>query len=140
MHTASGDDTFYTGYLNKEGQKHGVGKIIYVSSNEYQGEFVRGLKSGKGRFHYASNDSIYEGDWLKDLKNGYGIQNWINGAKYDGYWKDNLKDGEATMIFEDGNTYVGPWRRDKMHGIHQVTKNGNTTTIEYRDHKFVRTL
>ena len=100
--------------------------------------FKSGLKEGKGRFHYASNNSIYEGLWKTDLKEGLGKQTWENGAWYDGGWKANKKDGQATMVFEDGNTYIGPWKEDKMNGIHKVTKNGATETIEYNMHKFVK--
>ena len=35
LQTSSGDDTFYTGYLDGNNRKHGPGKIIYISSNEY---------------------------------------------------------------------------------------------------------
>ena len=117
LKTASGDDTFYTGYLDPKGSKHGPGRIIYISSNEYQGSFDRGLKSGIGMFHYASNDSIYKGQWSQDLKNGKGKQVWTNGAWYDGDWKDNFKDGNGVIVFEDGNKYVGPWKKDKMNGV-----------------------
>ena len=91
-------------------------------------------------FHYASNDSVYKGEWKADQKNGIGKQTWTNGAWYDGNWKDNFKEGEGVIVFEDGNKYVGPWKKDKMNGIFKVTKQGITETIEYQDHKFKRRI
>ena len=138
LNTASGDETFYTGYLNEKNVKDGVGRIIYISGNEYQGMFKNGLKEGKGRFHYASNDSVYEGMWKTDLKEGLGKQTWNNGSWYDGNFVANKKKGQGTIVFGDGNKYVGPWDNDLMNGVFQVTKNGKTETIEYKDHKFVK--
>jgi len=33
---------------------------------------------------------VYEGNWVSDKANGFGIYIHVNGAKYEGLWKDDL--------------------------------------------------
>ena len=33
---------------------------------------------------------MFEGEWVCDKANGYGVYTHINGAKYEGLWKDDL--------------------------------------------------
>jgi hypothetical protein len=38
----------------------------------YEGELKLGAKSGKGHYYYV-NGNYFEGEWLRDRKNGYGV-------------------------------------------------------------------
>ena len=38
---------------------------------------------------------MYEGEWLDDQANGYGIYVAYNGTKYEGQWKDDLQHGQG---------------------------------------------
>jgi hypothetical protein len=33
---------------------------------------------------------VYEGEWVDDKANGYGVYVHVNGAKYEGNWKNDL--------------------------------------------------
>jgi hypothetical protein len=33
---------------------------------------------------------VFEGEWLDDKANGYGVYVHQNGARYEGEWKDDL--------------------------------------------------
>lgn len=59
--------------------QHGIGQHIwflhrvagsqYPMRNMYDGEFVRGLRHGWGIFYYA-NGARYEGQWENNMKHG----------------------------------------------------------------------
>ena len=50
---------------------HGNVKYIYKNGNEYEGEFLYGVKKGKGTFK-ETNKYIFEGNWDNDLPCGVG--------------------------------------------------------------------
>ena len=41
---------------------------------------------------------MFDGEWLDDKANGYGVYVHINGAKYEGHWKDDLQDGFGKIV------------------------------------------
>ncbi|XP_047232322.1 radial spoke head 10 homolog B isoform X3 [Girardinichthys multiradiatus] len=65
----------------KNGIQHGLGTYIwilkrvngsqYAQSNQYQGEFFKGRRHGKGTFYYAGG-AIYTGEWRNNKKHGKG--------------------------------------------------------------------
>ena len=34
------------------------------------------------------NGAIYEGEWFNGLRDGKGLQKWLDGSCYDGHWVD----------------------------------------------------
>jgi hypothetical protein len=55
---------------------------------EYSGFFEGGWKNGQGSLFTA--DSKYEGNFVKDLKDGYGEEFGLkNGITYKGLWKND---------------------------------------------------
>ena len=46
----------------------------------------------RGEVHFKDG-ATYTGQWLGNMKHGYGVQVWKDGAKYEGYWKDNKAHG-----------------------------------------------
>ena len=46
---------------------------LKIFANKYIGEFKEGKRNGVGLFYY-SNGEIYVGEWLNDLKHGFGLQ------------------------------------------------------------------
>jgi hypothetical protein len=41
------------------------------------------------------NGAKYEGEWIKDtdIRDGRGIQIWLDGSRYEGYWRNNKANG-----------------------------------------------
>lgn len=61
---------------------------------------------------YANGD-IYEGSWLNDLKQGYGIIEKKNGDKYYGNWNIGMKEGQGYYYYSStGKIYLGEWHED----------------------------
>eukprot|EP00439_Symbiodinium_sp_Y106_P023696 s5432_g2.t3 len=71
---SDGDSTFlYCGHWEAD-EMHGEGEL-HCSDGVYRGQFVNGLREGKGRFEYArSKDTLsyYEGEWEEDQPQGIG--------------------------------------------------------------------
>ena len=66
-----------------------VNKIKLKSLNiyivRYEGEFVQGLKHGKGKLFFP-NGSIYEGEFKANYQDGYGVYYFAKGKVYTGNW------------------------------------------------------
>ena len=63
------DGSYYEGEFSKL-LPHGKGQMKYKNGNDYKGQFHYGLKDGFGRFYDNRDNSLYEGDFKKDLFNG----------------------------------------------------------------------
>ena len=48
------------------------------------------------------------------MRNGYGVQRWIDGSKYEGEWKDNMANGKGKLYHSDGDIYEGDWMDDRV--------------------------
>ena len=72
------------------------------------------MKHGKGvwKKHKDANKhpGSYEGEYLYDKKNGFGVFKWASGNVYEGYYVDDERNGRGTMIWTDGSKYVGEWK------------------------------
>jgi len=95
----------------KSGQRgtiYWVGKSIIGEDGQPTGAHTKGAS--------------YNGEWVADRKNGYGVQVFPNGQKYEGQWGDGLRNGEGTLWVPVGKAgklrklYVGGWKDDKRHG------------------------
>ena len=40
--------------------------------------------------------NTYDGEFVRGLREGYGIYYYANGARYEGEWKDNMKCGKVS--------------------------------------------
>jgi len=56
------------------------------------------MQHGKGCEKWADSGSIFTGDFVEGLRNGFGI--WVHdGKRYEGNWVNNMMDGFGTMEF-----------------------------------------
>lgn len=64
------------------------------------------------------NGAKYDGEWNVEtnLRDGKGVQLWVDGSKYEGYWKNDKANGRGRLIHSDGDVYEGDWVDDKSHG------------------------
>ena len=63
--------------------------------NLYEGEELNGIPHGTGTMLYVNGD-YYRGEWVSGLKEGRGIQNnFEENTRYEGEWKKNLPNGEG---------------------------------------------
>lgn len=64
------------------------------------------------------NGARYEGEWNEatNMRDGRGVQTWVDGSLYEGFWKNDKANGQGRLIHADGDVYEGEWRDDKAHG------------------------
>jgi len=80
-----------------------------------------------------ANGEVYEGEWLEDKANGYGVHTHLDGATYSGDWKNDLQHGKGNLLkyrkfikkkicwkgvekWPDGSRYEGQFFEGKKHG------------------------
>lgn len=90
---------------------------------------------GKGVLSYASGKPAYDGDWVDDKFEGFGIlynenpeplyqpydfrdfdyveEYW---TKYEGQFKDDNKEGYGTLYLSNGEKFVGTFYKDFVNG------------------------
>lgn len=102
--------------------RHGKGKLIHPSSNN---------DSETGR-------EKYEGDWVDDKMQGYGVYTYPNGDYYIGEFFDNKHHGFGQYFFTDGSKYEGQWENHKFHGTGKYTDiNGSEWQGEFRNGEYM---
>lgn len=126
----------YIGDVDENGLPHGKGVKRYkqqsygkwlgyqVCYKEYKGDWVHGVKSGKGEMDCYKNGHgtiKYSGNWERDLPNGKGKATHYGGVTnmtYVGEFKDGLRHGfgKFTESWDKGTfppvKYEGEWRED----------------------------
>ena len=50
----------------------GIGRIIYLNGDKYEGEFKNDMAEGYG-FEYFSNGNKYIGEFINRVREGFGI-------------------------------------------------------------------
>ncbi|XP_049758788.1 radial spoke head 10 homolog B isoform X1 [Elephas maximus indicus] len=113
------DGSTYEGEV-VNGMRNGFG--IFKCSTQpvsYIGHWCQGKRHGKGSIYYNQDGtSWYEGDWVYNIKKGWGIRCYKSGNIYEGQWEDNVRHGEGRMRWLTTNEeYTGQWERGIQNGF-----------------------
>jgi len=111
-------DKYIGEFIN--GIKNGKGILHYNKNNEcersrYKGDFKDGKLEGKGILFWNNGDR-YEGDFKNDKAEGKGIYYFVNGDRYEGDSKDGESDGKGIYYYKNGDRYEGDFKYDKSEG------------------------
>jgi len=110
-----GSELAYKGQW-KSGRFNGYGHLKYKNGSEYIGQFVDGVKHGKG-WYSSSSGYEYEGDWLKGKQSGAAKIQYKNGDVYTGEVKDSLRDGFGELYqVSSTRNFKGCWDKDNLKG------------------------
>ena len=111
--------------LFKENNLNGKGiKYSYKTEYYYEGDFVKGLKEGKGI--EINNGNKYKGSFEKDKKCGYGKLIFESGDIYEGRFLNNKFDGEGHYYYKkNGNEYIGEYSNGLFNGEGMYKWNEN---------------
>ena len=84
----------------------------------YEAYFVDGLKEGYARYisWCPEQEGVYEGEWRKDLRSGFGEEVWKNGEKFRGESEEGMRHGIGIWTFADGRTRLGTWEKGMKEG------------------------
>jgi hypothetical protein len=112
-----GDQGFYEGPLNVEGQLEGEG-VLYKKKTglAYEGSFIAGKPEGYGKRIWPTLDTYY-GEFSNTKKNGYGFLKLLNIAEHRGSYLDDQRSGKGFQKFDNGNIYNGDWSNDMTNGF-----------------------
>ncbi|XP_037324502.2 ankyrin repeat and MYND domain-containing protein 1 [Pungitius pungitius] len=92
-----------------------LGVQQWPDGSRYEGEFVNGLKHGKGRYTWKSGE-FYDGFFYKDYRHGAGVHSWPQGHKFTGKYYLNRKEGYGHQEFSDGATFQGLYHMEQRFG------------------------
>ncbi|NWV43038.1 R10B2 protein, partial [Grantiella picta] len=117
------DGSVYEGSI-KDGLRHGFG--IFRSGTcpvSYVGDWCNGKRHGKGVIYYdEEHTSWYSGEWVNNVKEGWGMRRYRSGNTYEGQWEKNLRHGHGKMIWVTANQeYIGQWESGMQHGYGTYT-------------------
>ncbi|GAB0196609.1 radial spoke head 10 B-like [Grus japonensis] len=112
------DGSIYEGSI-KNGVRHGFG--FFRSGTcpvSYIGYWCKGKRHGKGTVYYdQERTSWYSGDWVNNIKEGWGMRCYKSGNIYEGQWEKNVRHGKGRMRWFTANQeYMGQWVYGIQHG------------------------
>ncbi|XP_026715074.1 radial spoke head 10 homolog B2-like isoform X2 [Athene cunicularia] len=118
-----------------EGEKvrglyEGEGFAYFEGGNTYKGMFSQGFMHGHGTYTWADgvkyegtvyydqeHTSWYSGDWVNNVKEGWGMRCYKSGNIYEGQWEKNVRHGKGRMRWlTDNQEYMGQWEYGIQHG------------------------
>ena len=100
------------------GKPCGYGQYTWKNGSCFVGEFHDGMKNGFGKWRKekTNKSNMYEGQYFRDKKQGFGIFKWASGNIYRGQYKGDEREGIGEMRWTDGSMYIGLWSRGIQHG------------------------
>jgi len=100
-------------YVN--GAKTGKGKFEYEGSI-YEGDFVDGKFHGTGKYFFADSGKIYRGQFIDNQISGKGVMIFPDRTIYNGDFKEGKIEGHGTMQYNNGDRYIGGFKDDMKDG------------------------
>jgi hypothetical protein len=111
--TGLGDE--YVGPM-AQGQPDGpVGVYRWASGQIYEGPWIRGAATGRGRLVFA-NGNAFEGDIVNGQPEGAGSLSYASGDTYVGRVSQGLPDGQGRYVWRNGDIFEGTWKRGRKDG------------------------
>lgn len=99
----------------EKGTNSGCWVEVYSNGDVYEGEFHKGKCSGSGVYYYHLSGR-YEGDWVDEKYDGYGVETWAKGSRYRGQYRQGLRNGVGLYRSFTGDVYSGEWCNGQCHG------------------------
>jgi hypothetical protein len=112
----------YTGAVNEEGHRHGLGITVYDDGSIYDGPYINDIRDGKGAsysFPVRSKTNkllSYDGEYKAGKQHGKGRLLWKNGDVYEGECRSNSFSGVGKLTTIDGTVYEGEFLACKKNG------------------------
>lgn len=94
----------------------GQGTATYENGDIYEGDFLDGIREGRGTYRYDKAGHKYEGEWKENVKQGIGKMLYNGVGEYHGYWENGRRHGEGVFTYKNGDVYSGWWRYGQRSG------------------------
>lgn len=114
FYSIHGTKTIYFGEIQNN-KANGEGMGYYRSGNVYIGTWKNNLREGKSGTYYFLNGDRYEGNYLKDRREGTGTYYWASGDRYEGEWLNDKRNGYGVLYGSDSKVKMkGTWKNDEI--------------------------
>ena len=113
------DGSIYQGQF-KDGKKNGKGKITWRDNSYYEGDFVNNYYEGYGVYIMVNKRKGYLGQWKEGKMHGYGVFFWGDGRSYKGYYETDKKHGYGIYSGKNNLRYEGKFKRGKQYGMGRI--------------------
>jgi len=98
------------------------------SDSKYVGDTRGGLRCGTGECW----DEVghYIGEWVSDIREGFGTFSYANGIVYEGAFADDVPNGLGKLTWPDGTVYEGKFGNGYLQddtrslSVHGICKEG----------------
>lgn len=118
----NGEGVRYEGEVLEEGgfqRAHGKGLLRFRDGSIYEGDFVDGLKHGRGVYWWATGHR-FEGEWVHNQRHR-GTYTWPDGAWYEGTFRDSESHTEPgdtgrRVDLTAGLVQKGSWNQGWLQG------------------------
>ena len=81
----------------------GKATALYPNGDTYFGEFMDGIREGRGTYTYATKGEKYDGEWKKNAKHGIGKMTYEKAGEYNGFWENGRRHGEGVFNYANGD-------------------------------------
>jgi len=125
----------YYGETLKNNEPHGFGVKFYSDGTTYVGKWEDGLPHDDGKGIWQRPDGTnYSGQFVAGLKHGRGVQLYLDGGTYTGEWAKGFEHGHGVRTFPDGSIFEGRFRFGRRDGQGVLThKDGTIERQLFRD-------
>lgn len=89
----------------------------FFSEYVYKGEIENYIEGQYGLYYNKKYNISYEGEWLDNHKEGYGIEIYQKKNKYSGFFSSGQKEGIGVFHWNNDSTYEGEWANNCMNGF-----------------------
>lgn len=101
----------------------------------YEGDWLKDHKHGYGILSKISKDGnirkVYAGNWVEGKKHGFGSNWYRDGSYYEGTFRENKRNGYGQIWYKCGSRYYqGTWSNDHYHG-EGIFIQGTHETFKY---------
>lgn len=117
----------------KDNQPHGKGILTKPGGWYCDGSWLQGKQHGYCALKDSINKYDYEGEWSNGLKEGHGIEK-TRLSVFEGEFVDDLRDGYGKETFPDNSTYEGYWSQAQKHGNGTRKLNNGVTERQIWTH------
>ena len=103
----------YEGYWVK-GERTGKGKYTWKESGDiYEGDFINAVRTGKGKYTWKESGDIYEGDFINADMTGKAKYTYkISGDVYEGDCVNLFFTGKGKYTWKNGDVFEGAFNND----------------------------
>ena len=102
---------------NINGKPSGYGEYYWNHGSYFKGNFINGLRDGKGSWKKGvGNSDRYDGEYRNDKKWGEGTFVWASGNVYKGQYEADMRSGYGEMHWVNGSYYKGNWKNGIQNG------------------------